>query len=205
MKKLMIAAAIVCAAALSQAATVTWGTDAFYKPVDAKGTYGTASADKTAKGDVVGYLWEITGDNAKTIWEAYAADTSKIYTEFAKEGHGALGAATVDASKSGVSRNVSMVGTTDWGVGDTAYGLVIYTYNDGKDDWFVANAAKVTGMDAADATVSKLNLYEGGMIGSSAQGDAITGWTKVQAVPEPTSGLLLLLGVAGLALRRRRA
>ena len=33
------------------------------------------------------------------------------------------------------------------------------------------------------------------------QGD----WKVAAAIPEPTSGLLLLLGVAGLALRRRRA
>lgn len=32
-----------------------------------------------------------------------------------------------------------------------------------------------------------------------------TDWQSVQSIPEPTSGLLLLLGMAGLALKRRRA
>jgi len=38
-------------------------------------------------------------------------------------------------------------------------------------------------------------------------GDNLTAWTPVggSPVPEPTSGLLMLLGMAGLALRRRRA
>ena len=31
------------------------------------------------------------------------------------------------------------------------------------------------------------------------------GWVASSSVPEPTSGLLLLLGVAGLALRRKQA
>ena len=61
----------------------------------------------------------------------------------------------------------------------------------------MGNYASATIEALQDVSVANLALNLGGT-GSS------TAWSTA-AVPEPTSGLLMLLGMAGLALRRRRA
>lgn len=81
-----------------------------------------------------------------------------------------------------------------------AYKLVLsYTDGDGKDWEYVYNGTSSYDT-VAGAPGDPVNNYETFVTDYAIQaGD----WTS--AVPEPTSGLLMLLGMAGLALRRRRA
>ena len=71
----------------------------------------------------------------------------------------------------------------------------------------------VSGDDAKSYTYTKVDwsglTYEGtetppGKYNANAT-DLINGGTTVEFVPEPTSAMLMLVGLAGLALRRRRA
>ena len=55
------------------------------------------------------------------------------------------------------------------------------------------------------AIVSDLNKEYSGMASKYTTSGNFTSATWTETVPEPTTGLLVLLGVAGLALRRRRA
>ena len=57
---------------------------------------------------------------------------------------------------------------------------------------------------SAYPTFDLTDASEAGIFNAS-EGYSAAGWYSAAAVPEPTSGLLLLLGMAGLALRRKQA
>ena len=196
MKKIMIAAAIVCAAAMSQAATVKWTTENVYAAADSTGKYSTST--KITSGSAS--LYNITAAQYSEWVAAIAADQATgmatVYDAMQKET--AIATASLNKSKFTLtdSRDVSSA------TGDSPidlYSAIIYTYTDGDGkDWYVANV----GTQHFEANVNNTLSYLNTFVGGDTAGTAITGW-QTAAVPEPTSGLLLLLGVAGMALRRR--
>ena len=193
MKKLMFVFAAVLAAGMVQAAAINWGTGTAVKGItsDTNPAFGTSNA---ASGTLNLYVWLVDASTYEStaidsIWGTYG---SKLDTATASV-TGKSGVAGATAKTDGLSFS-----TTE----DTPYyGLVLVgldTDKDGTLDYYIANkAASNVNTAGAGANVTALAKNIGGTGGS-----AISGWT---AVPEPTSGLLMLVGLAGLALRRRRA
>ena len=208
MKKLLIAMMVAGAAVLANAGSVTWGTGAMYFNGD-----GSALNDTTGKlvGSVSGtsaaaYLFILgTVNNSTTEPAAYLALTTSagIWDNFTESGASStLKAGDTTFTATGYSTTVSG-GNIDFDETSSArrdyiYAALIVTYKDenGKD-FYSANTAYLPSASTAggDMSVAALGWGEYG------EGTATT-WT---AVPEPTSGLLLLLGMAGLALKRKRA
>ena len=170
MKKLIIAAAIVCAAAVSQASTVNWGLSG---NVDAT-TYASATAylicvDSLAKPT-------LTAETAASWYEANGSSLAST----------AFRSATVTDGEVYESEDIAEA------IGRKNYWLVI-----------VADDEKNI---AVSTTTKALNITTGSL-SVNAVWTASTQMTSfaTTSVPEPTSGLMLLLGIAGLALKRKRA
>ena len=185
MKKLMIAAAIVCAAALSQAATVQW------KVTNIKDDAGT-----TKVGTGTYYVMCFAADSAgnKLGKDISIADASALAAA------GKISDLSAKANFAGTNTGLGVYASrtsSDVFAGNDVVKLFAIVFNDDVPGdatkyQIVSDPASYTFADAAESKQLTVNMSSGT-------------WNNISAVPEPTSGLLLLLGVAGLALRRRRA
>ena len=196
MKKLMIAAAIVCAAAMSQAASIKWGGD--IAQADGTNPVGAGSVAYLVRGATAAEAAIATITAVGTDWSAWTTDTGASIV--------AAHALTADQASNNY-RFTDLYNIS--GAADAGYYSVVVV--DGQ-----AGAAGLTGsynlagqntlVDPSSGATTDLTVGDGWVTSAAWLGQG--GFDAVEfkgPVPEPTSGLLLLLGVAGLALRRKRA
>ena len=204
MKKLMILAAIATVAISSQAANWTWhmgDSSLMY-------AYGSTSTDKTL----------FSSTTAKAYIFAYVdADSQKaVFNQWYNEGN--YGVTTLTGAVTGRDGNPE---TKTFSDGQVTYDANMYEFKtaDAQKKFFFAlidDQGHLFISGTRTGTVS--NLDGGTLLSFSAETPSLrdngaataygsTGWYKQASgdVPEPTSAMLMLLGVAGLALRRRRA
>ena len=205
MKKLMIAAAIVCAAVASQAAVINWKTGTLIKP----------DGSTTAAANTLSLCVFILQDDAAgtpggmTAAQKYAAlDIADIWGTYGKDTVADLkSSATYSATGSGSTGVTATQPDADVAANTTYYAVILSAYDkdlDGTIDLYAANKtiAETNGSSALKDGNKVVDLSK--TIGGKGSSLGSVTW-EAAAVPEPTSAMLLLLGVAGLALKRKRA
>ena len=226
MKKLMIALSAVALSTVAGAATANWnfnfGSTVFkdgyvknYSPAGTAAAYGGATvylfSSGMTYGDKTGQQALINAVMAGETWTDYALK-SRVDDGAGGYNYGAKISATTVADGSNKGKitatdgvnfqyDVATPGTDSLSV----FAAMLVKGTDGKDYLFLsatktqASSSNPEYYQSIAPVVSTAGSFrEGTEFGSG-------GWYNVTNVPEPTSAMLLLLGVAGLALKRKRA
>ena len=179
MKKILviIGAALMCSAAT--AAEVLWS--ASYTFADSAGVEFTDSRN------IAAYLFD-----ASTVSQ------SALFDSWNTTGTADLSGAKVtstwyDAYQLDVTASVGSTGSK------SLYWAVV------KDDQLFISSALTQEISQMGGTEFAWDDESGKVFADKQASFAGAGWYTTASVPEPTSGLLMLVGLAGLALRRRRA
>ena len=190
MKKLMMAVAIVCAAVGVQAASVTWSS----------GVYSLTDKDGNVLRDTSAIANIVLVNLGSTVDWANA---------------------TIIATGTGTGYTTMSIATATNSKGGRVSGTATFTYNGEAADLIHNDDYIALMVKDGDGNLSKLVYTSGSDVGNAVEAvyqisglatDAskISGATigmtgNFAAVPEPTSAMLLVLGMAGLALKRKRA
>lgn len=189
MKKIMVMVVAAAMALAANATSVMWSASNVYQGWEG----GTASAKA---GGVVGYLFFANEISAADLTAALTGAEDAKYTMAEALAKGYTATTSTSAGKFLASSTPDTIADSYKGTSVSAY-AVIFNAGDVDDAtyFYQTSAVTMTVPSTGDPTFA---------FGSQATASAQTGsWTAV--VPEPTSGLLMLVGLAGLALRRRRA
>lgn len=177
MKKVTVAVAATLIGIVANAASVTWSVNAIQSSPDV--TVGA------------GWLVQVYSSTVSFDLEKAQAGELTVWSSSTSVAAGTIYRATAtvaDGVANGTSADFYAV---IWDAGTIA---------DAKN-YIVSDAYTATASAAGNA----INMSFGAMTATTSANKFLNSSWISTAVPEPTSGLMLLLGMAGLALRRRRA
>ncbi len=184
MKKVMLMLSVACIVAAAQASSFKWSATSIYN--------GSGSQSTMESG--VAYIFCVNDIAQNDLFEAVKQDGLSALTDKA-------------ASSMAVSGGKIAVGSSlfEYGKSGTTYDFYFAILDTAHNQIYFSNIKEKQVAKVSPQVTSVIFSRQGSGSDAFATSEGFQGAGAWSAVPEPTSAMLLVLGVAALALRRKRA